>query len=133
VPLADIFHFASFGNYTTITTTKGEKIVVSHNLGYFEDLVIDATPASQGRNLFFRIHKCHIVRLSAVRKFIKPADGDYVFLNNGEKVPVSQRLRASFLGGNEGGVFLKQSIHALVMGNGWVCFRENNVEKRGLY
>ena len=97
IPIADVFLFKSTQNYTTIETTKGEKIVVSVNLGQFDHLTASDELEGSAAPLFFKIHKSHIVRLSMVRHVLKMSDGEYVVLENGAKLPLARRRREAFL------------------------------------
>lgn len=97
LPIADVCHLESAGSYTTVWTNKGEKILVSSNLGSFEHLVTDTDTTSDASNTFFRVHQSHIVRISNVRQLLKLPDGDFAVLNNGVKIPVARRRREAFL------------------------------------
>ena len=97
LPIDEILHLESSGNYTTIETTKGEKIVVSSNLGHFEHLTSDFSTTGWVAELFFRIHQSHIIRISMVKQLQKQVDGEFVILQNGSKVPIARRRREAFL------------------------------------
>jgi two-component system, LytTR family, response regulator len=97
LPILDICHLESSGSYTTVWTTKGEKILASHNLGYFEHIITDLETLDALIPTFFRVHQSHIVRVSTVRQLLKLPDGDFVVLDNGVKIPVARRRREAFL------------------------------------
>jgi two-component system, LytTR family, response regulator len=97
LPIADVNHLESSGSYTTVWTNKGEKILVSSNLGCFDHLVAETDTASNTATPFFRVHQSHIIRLSTVRQLLKLPDGDFAVLNNGSKIPVARRRREAFL------------------------------------
>ena len=97
LPIADILHLESAGNYTTIRTIGGEKIVVSSHIGNFDYLTSNEGIAQYTTDLFFRIHQSYIIRMSAVRKLMKLPEGDFVILENGEKIPVARRRRDAFV------------------------------------
>jgi two-component system, LytTR family, response regulator len=97
LPIADVSHLESSGSYTTVWTTKNEKILVSSNLGTFDHLVENTEGSSAATIPFFRVHQSHIVRLSTVRQLLKLPDGDFAILNNGVKIPVARRRREAFL------------------------------------
>lgn len=97
LPIQDILRLESSGNYTTVETIKGEKILVSSNLGNFEHLTSDFSENKWASELFFRVHQSHIIRISKVRQLLKQPDGDFVVLDNGAKVPVARRRRDAFL------------------------------------
>ena len=94
IPIADVLHLHATQNYTTIETTKGEKIMVSANLGQFDHLTASSELVASP---FFKIHKSHIIRLSVVRHLLKLPDGDFVVLENGSKLPLARRRREAFL------------------------------------
>jgi two-component system, LytTR family, response regulator len=97
LPITDILHLESSGNYTMVETIRGEKILVSSNLGQFEHLTEDYDATNSQPNPFFRIHQSHIIRVSTVRKLMKTTDGEYVILDNGAKVPIARRRREAFM------------------------------------
>jgi two-component system, LytTR family, response regulator len=97
LPIADVNHLESSGNYTTVWTDRGEKILVSSNLGCFDHLVVDTEPMDNVSAVFFRVHQSHIVRLSTVRQLLKLPDGDFAVLDNGVKIPVARRRKEAFL------------------------------------
>ena len=100
IPLDEVLHLESEGNYTTVRTTNGIKIMVSKHLGEFEYL--HTPPASESEFpkegvSFFRIHQSHIVNLKGVRQFLRSPDGNYAVLSNGTNVPISRRCKDEFL------------------------------------
>lgn len=76
------------GNYVYFHTTDGNKKLVTHNIGYFEELLPE--------NLFFRVHKSYIVNLSKVKKY-ESGRGGALILDNGEKIDVAQRRKSTLL------------------------------------
>jgi two-component system, LytTR family, response regulator len=102
LPISDVFHLESSGSYTTVWTNKGEKIIVSTNLGHFEHLTTDCDTLGHTYDVFFRIHQSHIVRMSTVRQLLKLPDGDFAVLDNGIKIPVARRRRDAFLAAMNG-------------------------------
>jgi two-component system, LytTR family, response regulator len=97
LPIGEVNHFEASGSYTTVWTNRGEKILVSSNLGNFDYLVADTEGVTDTLNVFFRVHHSYIVRLSTVRQLLKLPDGDYAVLNSGAKIPVARRRREAFL------------------------------------
>ena len=75
----------------------GEKIVVFSHIGNFDYLTTSEAIAQYTTDLFFRIHQSYIIRMSAVRKLMKLPEGDFVILENGEKIPVARRRRDAFV------------------------------------
>jgi len=84
VGVKDIIHIEGDGRYSNIYLDSGEKVMVSTNLKYYEEL-LDAYG-------FFRVHKSHLINLERIYRFEK-ADGGYVVLNNNAKIPVASRKK----------------------------------------
>lgn len=74
--------------YCRLHLKNGNTILASRQLKEFEEML---TPAG-----FFRIHKSFVINLNAVDHFEK-ADGGFVVLENGMRVPVASRKREQFL------------------------------------
>jgi two-component system, LytTR family, response regulator len=83
-----ICYCTSTGRYTYIHLDDGRKILVTKNLGEFEDEL----PAQT----FVRIHNQHIVNLQHVSRYVR-GRGGYVVLGNGVSLGVSSRKKAEFL------------------------------------
>lgn len=83
-PVNDIIRCESTGSYTVFYVKNSEPLLISKSLGEAEELL-------QG-NRFERIHKSHLVNLNYMRAFIK-TDGGFVEMQNGDKIPVSNRKR----------------------------------------
>jgi len=88
VSLDDILYFESDGNYTMVHMTDGKSILVTKQLGKFEE-VVDSLA-------FFRIHNSFLVNLNRIKKFIR-SDGGYVILENGKSISVSRSRKDGFL------------------------------------
>jgi two-component system LytT family response regulator len=73
--------------YTTIYTSRGEKIVSSKNLKEYEELL----PPT----VFFRSHKSYLINLNFVKKFFRSES--YVQLLNGLQIDISHRKKDEFL------------------------------------
>ncbi|MBL7813422.1 MAG: response regulator transcription factor [Saprospiraceae bacterium] len=93
LPIKEVLRLESSGNYTTIQTISGERIVVSTNLGNFDYLTSEFDPSES----FFRIHQSHIIRVSSVRKIQKISDGEFIVLENGDTIPIARRRKEAFL------------------------------------
>lgn len=83
-PINEIIRCESSGSYTIFHVKSAEPLLISKSLGEAEELL-------QG-NKFERIHKSHLINLNYMRAFIK-ADGGFVEMQNGDKIPVSNRKR----------------------------------------
>jgi two-component system, LytTR family, response regulator len=87
VAVADIVHIESDGAYSVIHLNDKTKLVVAKNLKEYEDLL----PAGR----FLRIHKCHLINIACVRKYVR-TDGFYAELENGALVEISRRKKDDF-------------------------------------
>jgi two-component system, LytTR family, response regulator len=88
VLLEEILYFESDGNYSMVHMRDGKSILVTKQLGKFEEAV-DASS-------FFRIHNSFLINLNKVKKFVR-SDGGYVILENGKSISVSRSRKDSFL------------------------------------
>lgn len=84
----DIARMETYGNYTFVFLTSGERYLVSRNLKEFEEML--PTPD------FFRLHQSHLVNTAFVKKFLKE-NGGYAIMQDDTKVPVSRRRKDAFL------------------------------------
>jgi two-component system LytT family response regulator len=84
VGVRDIIHIEGDGRYSTIYLASGDRVMVSVNLKYYEELLDTCG--------FFRAHKSHLINLEHIYRFEK-ADGGYVVLSNNAKVPVASRKK----------------------------------------
>lgn len=80
----DIIRVEGEGSYSVFYTTKDAKYVSSRNLKEFEDLLSE--------QLFFRIHKSHLINIRKVRKYLK-TDGHYVEMEDGTVLEVARRRK----------------------------------------
>lgn len=83
----DIISVESDGNYSTIYTNTGQKILVSKKIKEVNNMLPE--------NVFFRIHNSYIINLNKVKEFIK-TEG-YVLMSNGQKIPVARQRKLDFL------------------------------------
>lgn len=90
IAIKDILHLEADGSYT-VFYTKEQKIMVSKNLKYYEELLQEYG--------FVRCHQSHLVAQSHI-KILKTSS---LLLSNGSEVPISHRKRKLF----------KDSIHDL--------------------
>jgi len=88
VQIPDIIHLHGDGNYSTVYTTLGEKILVSKPLKHFEDIL----PAKN----FFRVHQSHMVNIENVRS-VNNGDAQSINLSNGNSVPLARRKKDMFM------------------------------------
>ncbi len=88
VSVCDIIRCEADNNYTTFYLATGERIVISHGLKEYEDLL--------GSYGFFRVHQSHLINLKFIARFDKK-DGGYVILTDKSQIPVSQRKKQKLL------------------------------------
>lgn len=87
VNINDIIHIQSDGNYCTLRIKGRDNLLVSKNLGEFENMLEDYS--------FFRTHQSHIVNLNFVQK-VSRFDGDIV-MEGGSTAILSRRKRNEFM------------------------------------
>lgn len=87
VNVKDIIHIQSDGNYSTLHIKGRNDLLVSKNLGEFENMLEDFA--------FFRTHQSHLVNLNFVQK-VSRFDGD-VIMEGGSVAILSRRKRNQFL------------------------------------
>ena len=75
-------------NYTKIFTIRGDVVLISKSLGFIEEQL----PVE----LFFRVHKSHLVNMNFVRTYSK-AGGHHVILENGKRIDVASRRNEEFV------------------------------------
>lgn len=88
ISLNKIIRIEGTGSYCTFYLVGGEKVVVSHNLGVYDELLC--------KNSFFRIHQSHLINLEHVYQYMR-TDGGSVIMADKSAVPVSRRNREGFL------------------------------------
>lgn len=74
--------------YTHVYLSDGKKIMVSRTLKEFENVL--------NEEMFFRIHKSHIINLSYFKEFTQ-LDGGFAIMKDGSKLEVSRRKQKEFL------------------------------------
>jgi two-component system LytT family response regulator len=75
-------------NYTKIITIRDETILVSKPISYLEEIL--------PTDVFFRIHKSHLVNLNFIKEY-KRSEGFQVVLENGTTLDVATRRNQDFL------------------------------------
>lgn len=84
----DFMYLEGEGNYTSIFFVDGNKYVDTKSIGVYEDIL--------DRQLFFRIHKSHIVNILFVKEFLSE-EGHFVVLKNDVKLAISRLRVPQFL------------------------------------
>jgi two-component system LytT family response regulator len=88
VALDEILYFESDGNYTKVHLANGNNMLVTKQLGKFEEMV--------DPEVFFRIHNSYLVNLNRIKKYVR-SDGGYVILENGKNIGISRNKKDAFL------------------------------------
>ncbi len=83
----DVIFVESDGNYCTIVTKDGQKILMTKKLKEVNDLLPE--------HYFFRIHNSYIVNLNKIKEFIK--NEGYVIMESNHKIPVARQRKSDFL------------------------------------
>jgi two-component system LytT family response regulator len=84
INIADIVRIEAYSNYSTFYIKDGRQVVMTKSLKEYEELLLE--------HGFHRIHKSHIFNIRQMSYFDK-ADGGYVVMSDGSKVPVASRKR----------------------------------------
>jgi len=88
IPIKTILHIESSSNYSKLFFSDGKNILVTKQLGEFEELL---SPFN-----FFRVHNSHLINLAFIRKYIR-GEGGQVVMQNGDVIDVARRKKESFL------------------------------------
>ena len=84
----EIVRIKADGSYSNIYLQDGREILVSKNLGEFQELLLERS--------FFRAHNSHLINLVYVKKYIR-SDGSYILMNDNTTVPISKSKKELFL------------------------------------
>lgn len=84
IDVKDIVQCISDKNYTVFVMADGVKLMVSKNLGEYEDMLADYG--------FFRIHHSHLVNIDFIGRYDKK-NGGVLMLKDNSQVPVSLRKK----------------------------------------
>ncbi len=82
--ISDIVRCESEDNYTRFYIKDHKPVLISKTLKEYEELL--------GQHNFERIHQSHLINLNYLKSYIKK-DGGYVVMEDGSKLPISQRKR----------------------------------------
>ena len=88
VDMQDITHCESDGCYTVVHLAGEEQVMISKNLGEFEEML--------GESGFYRVHKSYLINLMHIKRFEKH-EGGFIILSDSHKVPVASRKREELL------------------------------------
>lgn len=84
IDVKDIVQCISDKNYTVFVMADGTKLMVSKNLGEYEEMLADYG--------FFRIHHSHLVNIDFIGRYDKK-NGGVLMLKDNSQVPVSLRKK----------------------------------------
>ena len=84
----DIIFCEADGSYTNIVLKNNKHVLVSKNLGDFENLLVVSG--------FCRVHHSYLINLRHVQKYIK-GEGGQVMLTDNHYVDISRRKKGEFL------------------------------------
>lgn len=85
----DVVSLEASDNYTIINLADGRQHISSKTIKVFED--------NLNPDVFFRVHKSHIINAKYHLKEFSRNEGNFVKLSNNKYVPVSRRKVAAFL------------------------------------
>lgn len=85
----EIIHLEAMENYTMIYLVGGKKYMSSRSIKAFEDRL--------DPNMFFRVHKSHIINIAHHLKEFLRNEGLIAVLSDGTQVPVARRKLQEFL------------------------------------
>jgi len=88
VSISDIVYLEAERNYTVFHLSNRERIIVSRNMGEYEDLLDPQT--------FFRVHKSFIINLRHLKEY-STADGYFAVMQDGISVIISRRRVEEFM------------------------------------
>jgi len=83
--IKEIVRLESHSNYTHFYFASGKKLVSSHTLGYYEDILPEAN--------FCRIHNSHLVNIEFIDRYVKGGAGGTIVMKDGLELSVSQRKK----------------------------------------
>jgi two-component system, LytTR family, response regulator len=85
VDIKDITRLESHSNYTHFYFVKDKKLISSHTLGYYEDIL--------PKEKFCRIHNSYMVNTDFIERYTKEGVGGTVIMKDGTELSVSQRRK----------------------------------------
>jgi len=88
VPLNQILYCQSKSNYTEFYLLDKSKLISSHTMGQYEDLLHEHN--------FFRVHRSFMINLDFIKMYRK-GDGGTVVMNDGKEIEVSRSNKEELL------------------------------------
>jgi two-component system LytT family response regulator len=88
IPVASIISCESDSNYTILQLKNNKKLIVSRTLKEIEELLQEHS--------FVRVHRCYLVNLNEVEKYIK-GEGGYLVMSDGSSIDVSRNKKEELM------------------------------------
>ncbi|CCH56094.1 response regulator receiver protein [Fibrisoma limi BUZ 3] len=85
----DIVRIEAMGSYSTVHFTNRKEMVASRSIAEFEQVLAD-------HDLFFKVHKSHMVNLNYIMKY-RRGEGGTLVMTDGSEVDVARRVKPDFL------------------------------------
>jgi len=89
IKTSDIVRLEADESYTKIFLADGKKCVSSMTIARYEKVL--------NENVFFRVHKSHIINTKYHLKEFNRQDGNIAIMDNGSAIPVSRRKVTEFI------------------------------------
>ncbi|MGE0562438.1 MAG: LytR/AlgR family response regulator transcription factor [Flavobacteriales bacterium] len=89
IKTSDIVRLEADESYTKIFLSDGKKCVSSMTIARYEKVL--------NENVFFRVHKSHIINTKYHLKEFNRQDGNIAIMDNGSTIPVSRRKVTEFI------------------------------------
>lgn len=88
ISINDIVYCQSDGNYTLFFLDNGDKLLITRQIGVYEELLPEP--------LFCRIHRQYIINVNKVTRYVK-GRGGHVVMSDGREIDVAVRKKDDFL------------------------------------
>ncbi len=88
ININDIVYCQSDGNYTLFYMEDGGKLLITRQIGVYEELLPEP--------LFCRIHRQYIINVNKVARYVK-GRGGHVVMTDGQEIDVAVRKKDDFL------------------------------------
>ena len=88
IDIDNIIRLEAESNYTRFYLEHTERIIVSHTLKNYEEMLSD--------HGFLRVHNSHIINLNKVKKYLRGKPG-YAVMNDGTTIEISAKKKDEFM------------------------------------
>jgi len=89
IKTSDIVRLEADESYTKIFLADGKKCISSMTIARYEKVL--------NKNVFFRVHKSHIINTKYHLKEFNRQDGNIAIMDNGTAIPISRRKLTEFI------------------------------------